>query len=76
MRCILDNTNECIMKNLHFIRAQCHQSDREQGYQFAPDEIKQGLVTFFSSLDSSPSLNTFQVSHKVADGLEQGNELG
>lgn len=25
----------------HFIKAPCHQSNRAQGYQFAPDEIKQ-----------------------------------
>ena len=25
----------------HFIKAPCHQSNRDQGYQFAPDEIKQ-----------------------------------
>ena len=28
------------MRNLHFIKAPCHQSKREQGFQFAPDEIK------------------------------------
>ena len=27
--------------NLYFIKAPCHQSSREQGFQFAPDEIKQ-----------------------------------
>lgn len=27
--------------NLYFIKAPCHQSSRKQGYQFAPDEIKQ-----------------------------------
>jgi arginase family enzyme len=29
------------MANLHFIKAPCHQSKREQGFQFAPDEIKE-----------------------------------
>ncbi|QKF93691.1 arginase-like protein [Fadolivirus algeromassiliense] len=29
------------MSKLHFIKAPCHQSSREQGFQFAPDEIKQ-----------------------------------
>lgn len=29
------------MKKLHFIKAPCHQSSREQGYQFGPDEIKE-----------------------------------
>lgn len=27
--------------NLYFIKAPCHQSSREQGFQFAPDEVKQ-----------------------------------
>src|SRR5271166_3107679 len=26
---------------LHFIKAQCHQSSRQQGYQIAPDHIKE-----------------------------------
>lgn len=29
------------MKKLHFIKAPCHQSSRQQGFQFAPDEIKE-----------------------------------
>ncbi|ARF09683.1 arginase family protein [Indivirus ILV1] len=29
------------MNQLHFIKAQCHQSNRSQGFQFAPDEIKE-----------------------------------
>ena len=29
------------MENLYFIKAPCHQSDRYQGFQFAPDEIKE-----------------------------------
>lgn len=29
------------MSKLHFIKAPCHQSSRNQGFQFAPDEIKQ-----------------------------------
>ena len=29
------------MSKLHFIKAPCHQSSREQGYQFASDEIKE-----------------------------------
>lgn len=29
------------MNKLYFIKAPCHQSLREQGFQFAPDEIKQ-----------------------------------
>lgn len=29
------------MNKLHFIKAPCHQSDREQGFQFAPNEIKE-----------------------------------
>ncbi len=29
------------MSKIHFIKAPCHQSTREQGYQLGPDEIKQ-----------------------------------
>ncbi len=29
------------MSKLHFIKAPCHQSSREQGYQFAPSEVKE-----------------------------------
>lgn len=28
-------------KKIHYIKAPCHQSSRDQGYQFAPDEIKE-----------------------------------
>lgn len=36
-RIIIENR----MSNLHFIKAPCHQSSRPQGYQFAPNEIKE-----------------------------------
>ena len=29
------------MNCLHFIKAPCHQTVRQQGFQFAPDEIKE-----------------------------------
>jgi arginase family enzyme len=29
------------MSNVHFIKAPCHQSSRKQGFQIAPDEIKE-----------------------------------
>ena len=28
-------------KKIHFIKAACHQSTRDQGFQFAPDEVKE-----------------------------------
>ena len=36
-----DSISQQSKNNLHFIKAPCHQSNREQGYQFAPDHIKE-----------------------------------
>lgn len=38
---------------LHFIKAECHQSSRQQGYQYAPNEIKQKYDFEISSFNNS-----------------------
>lgn len=55
---------------IHFIKAPCHQSNRQQGYQFAPDEIKQ-------SYDHEVDIKSFtgtkisQNDIKICDGYNK-----
>lgn len=58
------------MSNMHYIKAPCHQSKRSQGYQFAPDEVKE-------KYDFEVPIKTFSGSridknkgHKICQGYE------
>lgn len=49
------------MSQLHFIKAPCHQSNREQGFQFAPDKIKEKY--------------DYEIDMKLFDGSIIGDEI-
>lgn len=56
--------------NLHFIKAGCHQSNRKQGYQFAPDRIKQNYDYEIKKELFSGSKIDFENGHKISTGYE------
>ncbi len=56
--------------NLHFIKACCHQSSREQGFQFAPDEIKEKYdYEIKTKLFSGSKIDSIN-GHSICKGYE------
>ena len=55
---------------MYYIKAQCHQSDRTQGYQFAPDEIKQQYDFTLTTDMFSGSKIDFNNGHQLSTGYQ------
>lgn len=55
---------------MNFIKAQAHQSDRIQGYQFAPDEIKQKYDFVITTDKFSGSRIDFENGHEISPGYQ------
>jgi arginase family enzyme len=55
---------------MHFVKVQAHQSDRIQGYQFAPDEIKQKYDFVITTDRFSGSKIDFENGHELAPGYQ------
>jgi arginase family enzyme len=58
------------MVNLYFISAQCHQSNREQGYQFAPTQIKEKYDFELPTEKFSGSKIDLENGHEICKGYE------
>jgi len=58
------------MSNLHFISVPCHQSTRQQGFQFAPEEIKEKYDQHFTTDDfNGTTINENNI--KICDGYNK-----
>jgi len=55
---------------MYFVKAQAHQSNRIQGYQFAPDEIKQKYDYIITTDSFSGSKIDFENGHELAPGYQ------
>jgi arginase family enzyme len=56
------------MDNIYFISAECHQSDREQGYQLASKEIKKKYDHTINTKSFSGSKIDFTKGHQLCHG--------
>lgn len=54
----------------YFIKAPCHQSNRQQGYQFAPDDFKQVYDFEISIEDFNGSTFDFLNGHRICPGYQ------